>query len=247
MELGYQIPASEERCLIANDSTKREKWPVSFWIILKILGMTDSKVVDDTRKCLKCRVRGLRVNKRDTFHNRIQLDNSNVTCHDNDETQPLLNQLNKNKECDVCDTLWWDFYGQTVKYNERGIGAKIWCHYGSGVMSSVMWSILLAINAYYLGLTVTQRGLIPSNFYILLINFHLLRVCHFFLSWCSVPDWRTILVYSGLELSTFVTLLNGHNMWTGSIQVFRGNHSSFFASSGPSFYTYRITHVSRAV
>ncbi|XP_071829738.1 uncharacterized protein [Apostichopus japonicus] len=154
MELGYQIPASEERCLIANDSTKREKWPVSFWIILKILGMTDSKVVDDTRKCLKCRVRGLRVNKRDTFHNRIQLDNSNVTCHDNDETQPLLNQLNKNKECDVCDTLWWDFYGQTVKYNERGIGAKIWCHYGSGVMSSVMWSILLAINAYYLGLTV---------------------------------------------------------------------------------------------
>ncbi|XP_071825041.1 uncharacterized protein [Apostichopus japonicus] len=159
MELGYLIPASEERYLIANDSTKREKWPVSFWIILKILGMTDSKVVDDTWKCLKCRVCGLRANKRDTFHNRTQLDNSNVrnnsvTCNDNDETQPLLNQQDKNEECDVCDTLWWDFHRQTVKYNERDIGAKVWCHYRSGVMSSVMLSILLAINAYYLGLTL---------------------------------------------------------------------------------------------
>ncbi|XP_071829737.1 uncharacterized protein [Apostichopus japonicus] len=165
------LSQADERILLHSG---RKKWSVLFWIILKILWLPHPNPVEAKRQCLKCRLRaGFSSRQQVTLPSGGRTVNSSrhpepSTYHEN-ENQPLLSSQKEKEQCDVCDTLWWNYHGKTVKYNEIDIGAQPWCHYGSGVISSVMLSILLSVNICTMGM-VLYRTWADSRKILYLLN-----------------------------------------------------------------------------
>ncbi|XP_071848172.1 uncharacterized protein [Apostichopus japonicus] len=174
----------------------RKKWSVLLWIILKILWLPHPNPVEANRKCLKCRLRaGFSPRQQFTLPTGGRANNSSrhpePPTHSEDETQPLLGSQEENVKCDVCDTLWWNYYGETVKYNDIDIGAKPWCHYGSGVMSSVMLSILLAVNICFMGMVLYKTWAVSRRIIYLLNQTSLIGLLSSYpgIAFCSKLDY----------------------------------------------------------
>ncbi|KAJ8037285.1 hypothetical protein HOLleu_18066 [Holothuria leucospilota] len=180
----------------------KRKWPVGFWIILKLLCVFYHRDLISSRKCFACRVKHLGKNKRypsvpeklcylsewKCVPRKRELIPSLAISYEielleetDDETTLLLENRSPGGECDVCDTQWWDFNGQPSRYTARHIGGQCWNHPGSGIIS-----ILLHLSC--LGIVILDASYyIPNMWADSSQTLHLVNKVSFFIIASSVP------------------------------------------------------------
>ena len=140
-------PAKETRLCLPDSETviPSKRLPSAFWFIIKILWLLQHETVVQERKCFKCSVRKLNSDRggRTVINERRRVsskrgsvevvDSVLLSYHSddhehilNEEMTPILLSMPLNQEsgdcCEVCDSLWWDYHGQVIRYTDSDIG-----------------------------------------------------------------------------------------------------------------------------
>lgn len=124
-------PQMQNNHLLQNNRERRTRWPILFWIVLKVLGTFYHRSVVTKRNCYHCHVKSITEGRSLGRLSKLKLDFDRLNLEyelDSEEELSVgiydraVDMDQANEVCEVCETLWWDDEGVPIRYTQREIG-----------------------------------------------------------------------------------------------------------------------------